>query len=223
MTRPSALSPTAVLLALLAATLLAIALLVPARADARVTQCPTFRVLHNDQIGKVQLPKGTYKMKVLDDQLLSCKKASKLFARFLSDFDGKLGGGWRAQERQGARRTTVTFTKRHGPSFRVRRGKRQGGGGGGGGGGGHFPSGKAVKCPTFEVLHNDQIAGLRFPKGTYQMTALGGLTCSKASGLFRDFLADAQGTLPGRWRLKARSGTFLRGNRGKGFQVNLLR
>ena len=221
MTRPRALSPTAILLGLLAATLLAIGLLAPPPAHAAVAKCPTFRVLHNDRIGKVQLPKGTYKVKVLDDQLLGCPQASNLFRQFLQDFDGKLPDGWRAQERQGARRTTVTFTQQGGASFRVRRGKRQAGGGGGGGH--QFPSGNAVKCPTFEVLHNDEIAGLRFPKGTYQMTALGGLSCAKASSLFREFLASAQGTLPGRWRLKGASGKFLRGNKGKGFQVNLWR
>ena len=73
----------------------------------------------------------------------------------------------------------------------------------------------------FHVLNNDLIAGVRFRKGTYQMTALGGVTCTKASSLFKRFLREAQESLPGRWRLKKASGKFLRGHRGKGFQVNL--
>ena len=60
MTRPSDLSPTGVLLGLLAATLLAIALIAPARGQAAVVRCPNFHVLNNDQIGKVQLPIGYF-------------------------------------------------------------------------------------------------------------------------------------------------------------------
>ncbi|MCE3246470.1 MAG: hypothetical protein K0R41_295 [Geminicoccaceae bacterium] len=219
MTRPSAHSPTALLLGLLAATLLAIALIAPARGQAAVVRCPNFTVVHDDRIGKVQLPHGAYKVKVLDDRRLTCPQASSLFKQFLKDFDGKLPDGWRVQERKGARRPTATFSQRGGASFRVKRAKRQSGGGGGGGG--HYPSGAAVKCPVFHVLNNDLIAGVRFRKGTYQMTALGGVTCTKASSLFKRFLREAQESLPGRWRLKKASGKFLRGHRGKGFQVNL--
>ncbi|MQA74918.1 MAG: hypothetical protein GEU88_11355 [Solirubrobacterales bacterium] len=223
MSRPSAprlrdLSPTLAVAGLLTAALLAIALIAPARGHAAPASCPTFEVLHNDRIGKVKLAKGTYKVKVLDDELLSCPQASKLFAQFLQDFDGKLPDGWRAKSKaKGAKFSQ----RRSGAAFRVKRGG--GSSGGGGGGGGNQPSGNAVKCPTFQVLHNDEIDGLRFPGGTYQMTALGGLKCSKASDLFAEFLSDDQGSLPGRWRLKAASGTFLRGNGGKGFQVNLWR
>ena len=67
------------------------------------------------------------------------------------------------------------------------------------------------------------IDGQRFRQGTYQMTALGGLACSKSSSLLQGFLAKNQNDLPGRWRLDARTGTFLRDGSGKGFQVNLWR
>jgi hypothetical protein len=74
------------------------------------------------------------------------------------------------------------------------------------------------------VLHNDRIDGKRFPAGTYMMTALGGLSCSKASNLFAKFLEENfDSSLPGRWKLKYGSGTFLRGSKSKGFQVNLRR
>jgi hypothetical protein len=212
-TRPPVL--TALLLVLTVVAMLAAMLAMPAPGEAARVKCPgTFRVLHNDQIGKLDVPKGNYRIKVLDDQLLTCKRASKRFAEFLQDFDGDLGGGWRVRARK------ATFEKRNGAAFSIKR--VRGGGGGGGGGGGSHPSGNAERCPTFQVLHNDRIGSVQFPKGTYQMTALGGLTCAKGSSLFRDFLQEFEGNLPGRWRLNGKTGTFLRGNSGKGFQVNLL-
>ena len=73
------------------------------------------------------------------------------------------------------------------------------------------------------MLNDDRIGSVRFPKGTYQMTALGTLTCAKASSMFADFLQQFAGDLPGAWRLDGSTGTFLRGASGKGFQVNLWR
>ena len=40
-------------------------------------------MLHNDQIGALQLPAGRYTITVLTEQTLTCDKASKLLARFL--------------------------------------------------------------------------------------------------------------------------------------------
>jgi hypothetical protein len=203
--------PIALLLALLTAALLAATLAIPASGKAATATCPaTFRVLHNDQIGKLELPKGDYRITLLDDQLLGCQRASKLFAQFLQDYDGRLGGGWRVSAR------TATFSKPNGAGFSVKRLPK-------GSGGGTHPTGNATQCPTFRVLNNDRIGSVKFPKGTYQMTALGGLTCAKASTLFADFLRRFEGNLPGRWRLQASTATFLRGNSGKGFQVNLWR
>jgi hypothetical protein len=205
--------PISLLLALLTAALLAAALAIPASGQAATATCPaTFRVLHNDQVGKLQLPKGNYRITLVDDQLLTCNRASKLFAQFLQDYDGRLGGGWRVNAR------TATFSKPNGAGFSVKRVRRSTGSGGG-----THPTGNVTPCPTFQVLHNDRIGSVSFPKGTYQMTALGGLTCAKASSLFADFLQRFEGNLPGRWRIQARTGTFLRGNSGKGFQVNLWR
>jgi hypothetical protein len=204
--------PAALLLALLISALAAAALAVPAPSKAATATCPaTFRVLHDDRIGKLELPKGNYRVTLLDDELLTCKRASKLFAKFLQDFDGRLGGGWKV------RANKASFTKRNGAGFRVKRVSQ----GSGGAGGGTHPSGEATKCPTFRVLHNDRIGEVKFPKGTYQVTALGGFTCAKASTRFAEFLQKFEGDLPGRWKLKGSTGTFLRGKSGKGFQVNL--
>lgn len=205
--------PAALLLALLTAALAAAALAVPAPSKAATATCPaTFRVLHDDRIGKLELPKGNYRVTLLDDELLTCKRASKLFAKFLQDFDGKLGGGWKV------RVGTATFSKPDGAGFSVKRVRR-----GSGGGGATHPSGEATSCPTFQVLHNDRIGEVKFPKGTYQMTALGGFACAKASTKFAAFLQKFEGDLPGRWKLKGKTGTFLRGKSRKGFQVNLWR
>ena len=204
---------TALLFAVPALAMLATLVAIPAPGQAATSKCPaTFRVLHNDQSGKLKLPKGNYRITLLDDQLLTCQKASKLFTQLLQDYDGRMGGGWTVKAR------TATFSKPNGAGFSVKKVARRTGTGGG-----SHPSGNATQCPTFRVLHNDRIGSVNFPKGTYQMTALGGLTCAKSSMLFRDFLQQFQGDLPGRWRLEGRTGTFRRGNSGKGFQVNLWR
>jgi hypothetical protein len=180
-------------------------------AAAAPLRCPaTFHVLHNDRIGRLKLPQGHYRIRILDDQRLTCQRASNLFAKFLQDFDGNLPGKWRLQV------STATFFKRGTDvGFRVKKGRRSGGGGGG-----RHPSGRHETCPTFRVLHNDRIGTVRFPRGTYQMTALGGFSCQKSSNRFADFLQLPEGNLPGRWRLRGRTGTFMRGQSGKGFQVN---
>ncbi len=190
----------------------------PASADAAVAaapaRCPaTFHVLHDDRIGRLKLPEGHYRIRLLDDQALGCARAAKLFAKFLQDFDGVLPGRWRLDVQ------TATFSKRGTDvGFKVKRAR-----GSSGGGGGEHPSGPHQKCPTFEVLHNDRIGDVRFPRGTYQMTALGGFTCQKAANRFAAFLELPEGNLPGRWRLRGRTGTFLRGATDKGFQVNFWR
>ena len=204
--------------AALVAALLAVGATGPSSAAAEAAaaplRCPaTFHVLHNDRIGRLKVPQGYYRIRVLDDQALGCARASKLFAKFLQDFDGVLPGPWRLQV------ATATFVKRGTDvGFRVKKVGQSSGGGGG-----RHPSGRHERCPTFEVLHNDRIGNLRFPRGTYQMTALGGFSCQKASSKFADFLELPDGNLPDRWRLHARTGTFLRGQSGKGFQVNFWR
>ena len=56
--------------------------------------CPgAFRVLHNDRIGRLSIPRGQYRVTVLGPTV-SCGAAERLFAQFLKRPDGKLGGGW---------------------------------------------------------------------------------------------------------------------------------
>jgi hypothetical protein len=56
--------------------------------------CPgAFEVEHNDRIGRLSVPKGDYRVTLLGGNI-SCSRADSLFARFLRDTDGRLGGGW---------------------------------------------------------------------------------------------------------------------------------
>ena len=72
--------------------------LLPAGAGAQTvtrTTCPsTFQVLHDDSIGKLKLRAGAYTITVLNPARLSCARASRLFATFLQDYDGKLSSPW---------------------------------------------------------------------------------------------------------------------------------
>jgi hypothetical protein len=181
------------------------------RVAAAPLRCPaTFHVLHDDRIGRLKLPEGHYRIRVLDDQALACERASKLFARFLQDFDGELPGAWRL------RVAKATFIKSGTDvGFKVRKVGQSSGSGGG-----KHPSGRHETCPTFRVLHNDRIGDVRFPRGTYQMTALRGFACQRASKRFADFLQLPEGNLPAPWHLRGRTGTFERRRTGRGFQVN---
>jgi hypothetical protein len=180
--------------------------------------CPaSFSVLHNDRIGRLRLPKGEYRITPLSAGRPGCSRASRLFARFLQDWDGRLPGRWRVHP------ATATFSKNPHFGFRV---KRIRGGSGGGGGGGTHPAGGAQRCPgTFRVLHNDRIGRLRLPQGRYRITVLAPnrLSCARASRLFTRFLENSSGDLPRPWRVRARTATFLRGGSGVGFRVKLVR
>lgn len=184
------------------------------RADARSTTCPnTFRVLHNDHVGRLSLRAGTYTITVINQNRLSCQRASSLFTKFLQDYDGKLPNGWRVKVRQSG------FQKSPQKGFFV---KRQSGGGGGGGGGGRHPGRGEKICPgTFQVEHNDRIGRLRVPKGPYKITVIHRkrISCGKASKLFAKFLADPSGNLPGGWKLDVQSATFTKKGAHKGFRV----
>ncbi len=130
----------------------------PLAGAAAETKCPfTFRVLHNDRIGALQLPAGNYDIFVINQAQLSCEHATDLFRQFLEDWDGRLPRPWINV------RGTATFTRGSGSTigFRVARAS----GGGGGGGGGNHPHG-GTTCPSyFTVLHNDHIGRFRIPRG----------------------------------------------------------
>ena len=81
-------------------------------------RCPgTFRVLNNDRIGALRLPRGPYTITRLPQGRLSCARASALFRGFLQDFDGVLPRPWLLNPRTG------TFMRGAGSDtgFRVKR------------------------------------------------------------------------------------------------------
>jgi hypothetical protein len=64
------------------------------------TRCPTFRVLNNDQIGRLVLPRGTYNVWVRGR--LGCARSTTLFAQFLQDVTGDLPSPWVVNPRTGS-------------------------------------------------------------------------------------------------------------------------
>jgi hypothetical protein len=56
------------------------------------TRCPTFRVLHNDRIGRLALPRGTYNVWVRGR--LTCAQSTRLFVQFLDAPTGDLPSPW---------------------------------------------------------------------------------------------------------------------------------
>jgi hypothetical protein len=74
----------------------------------------TFRVLHDDHIGALQLPKGRYRITLRPTGRPSCAQASRDLARFLDDPNGKLPKPWRVNA------ATGTFTGRTGVGFRIK-------------------------------------------------------------------------------------------------------
>ncbi len=207
--------------ALCAVAAMLVAMAAPSRADAARVRCAgAFRVLHDDHVGRLSLPRGSYRITVLASGRPSCAQASALFTRFLEDFDGRLPGGWRVAVR------SSTFLRAPGVGFHVARAGRGEAGGEGeeteSGGGGRHPLGGSF-CPgTFRVLHNDHIGPLRIARGPYWIVLLQrrGLSCAQASRLLTRFLASVSGNLPPPWLLESQTASFLRGSAaGVGFRV----
>ena len=168
-------------------------------ASASAASCPSFKVLHDDRIGAVSLPAGSYEVTVSGG--LSCPASSKLFARFLSDWDGNLPKPWRAKA-EGSGKATFTGGSQ---SFSVRLS------GGGGGGGGNTEIGKL--CPgTFTVNAGSDVGPLYFAKGPYLLyiPARSAIACRRASILFTRFLAAPGGMLPDPWQVKTQTATFFK-------------
>lgn len=209
------------LVAVCAIVALLVAMVAPSSANAARVQCAgTFRVLHDDHIGRLDLPRGNYRITILASGRPSCAQASALLTRFLEDFDGVLPGGWRV----GA--ANATFLRAPGVGFHL---ARVGGGGGGGEGeeteGGGGGSHGALFCPApFRVLNNDRIGPLRLARGDYSIVLLQrrGLACNQASQLFARFLEDFNGVLPAPWILEPQTASFRRSASGPGFRVKPL-
>ena len=73
--------------------------------------CPSFRVLHNDRIGRLRLRRGPYILTRLRGSGLTCSRVARLFRSFLNDFEGNLPRPWIVQ--------TQTGTFRRGRGSRV--------------------------------------------------------------------------------------------------------
>jgi len=167
-------------------------------ASSSAAACPSFKVLHDDRIGAVVLPTGSYEVTVSAG--LSCAASSKLFARFLSDWDGNLPKPWRATA-EGSGKATFTGGSLN---FSVRLS-------GGGGGGGNTELGKL--CPgTFTVNAGSDVGPLFFAKGPYlvYIPAQSAITCRRASVLFTRFLAAPGGMLPDPWQVASQTATFFK-------------
>lgn len=212
--------PTRLLAAVaaIAASVALMASLGASRADAAPQRCPgTFRVLHNDRIGNLKLPAGSYQITVRSPQKTSCSQASNLFTRFLEDYDGILPAPWILHVK------SATFIRGKGSnnSFSVAK-AGSGGGGGGGGGGGRHPDNGGSFCPgTFRVLHNDHIGALQLKAGPYWiiLSQKNGINCSQASHQFTKFLDSVSGVLPSPWILNVQLAEFRRGAHGPAFRV----
>lgn len=185
------LAPVALLLLLLGAG--------AAAPAASAAACPAFRVLHNDRIGPAGLPAGTYTVTPAGGSGLGCSAASRLFARFLEDYDGILPRPWRViAEGQGQ----ASFPNGAQPGFSVALIDS-------GGGGGNRILGRL--CPSaFAVNAGARVGPLFFPKGRFLLyiPTGSGITCNRAAVLFTRFLSQPGGTLPFPWRLKNQIATF---------------
>jgi hypothetical protein len=183
------------------ALLAALALLALGGAtSASAASCPSFKVLHDDRIGTVSLPAGSYEVTVSGG--LSCPASSKLLARFLSDWDGNLPKPWRATA-EGSGKATFTGGS---SSFSVSRVS-----GGGGNGGGNTELGQL--CPgTFTVNAGSDVGPLYFVKGQYLLyiPARSAITCRRSSILFTRFLAGPGGMLPEPWQVASQTATFFK-------------
>jgi hypothetical protein len=170
---------------------------------ASVSSCPTFKVLHNDRIGPASFPAGSYAITVAPTAGLSCASASKLFTRFLEDYDGVLPTPWRVLS-EGPGKAAFTQAGKAGFSVAL-------GSGGGGGEGGSSELG-ALCHGSFTVNSNVVIAPLSFPKGRYLLyiPPRSGISCNRASVLFTRFLGSPGGRLPFPWRLVNQTATFFK-------------
>lgn len=167
-------------------------------ASASAATCPSFKVLHDDRIGAVSLPAGSYEVTVSGG--LSCPASSRLFARFLSDWDGNLPKPWRATA-EGSGKATFRGGSL---SFSVRLSA-------GGGGGGNTELGRL--CPgTFTVNAGSNVGPLFFARAQYLVYIPAGsaIPCRRASILFTRFLAAPGGMLPPPWRVKTQTATFFK-------------
>lgn len=171
----------------------------PARATAT---CPTFRVLHNDKIGKISLPAGNYAVTVTR---MTCAQSTQWFARFLEDWDGVLPKPWKATS-TGAGQVTFTGGTRKFTARRI---------------GSPTPSGDLACKTAYNLRHADRVGALVIKKGKYRVWRLSTISpsCAKSFSLLTSFLEDFNGQLPGQWVVLAQTGTFADGSIRNGFRI----
>lgn len=176
-------------------------------SSAAAATCPSFKVLHNDRIGAAVLPAGSYEVTTQEFQGrgISCQEASRLFARFLQDWDGNLPSGWRVSAEGPGKASFGRPSIPESPAgFSVRRT-------GGGESGGNSELGRL--CPSaFTVNAGSDVGPLFFAKGQYLLyiPARSGITCRRASVLFTRFLGAPGGMLPAPWQVKPQTATFFK-------------
>jgi hypothetical protein len=189
------------LAALACAALLAVLSLSFGAATAGAASCPSFRVLHDDRIGPAVLPAGNYKVTTAPSSGLTCSGASKLFTRFLQDYDGVLPAPWRVNA-QGSGKASFTQGGRAGFSVALSSS-------GGGEGGGNDELGALCKN-TFTVNSNVVLGPVTFAKGQYllYLPPRSAISCERAATLFTRFLGSPAGRLPSPWRLENQTATF---------------
>jgi hypothetical protein len=181
-----------------AATAIAVvALLSLGSGSAAAATCPSFRVLHDDRIGAASFPAGNYE--VTTKSGFSCSEASKLFARFLQDWDGTLPKPWTVVARGSGR---AQFDRAGSPTITVNLS-------GGEGGGNNNLVGRL--CPgSFTVNAGSDVGPLFFAKGSYLLyiPAKSAISCRRASVLFTRFLGAPGGALPDPWQVMMQTATF---------------
>jgi hypothetical protein len=188
--------------ALAVAALLATLTLGLGASSAACAGCPSFQVLHDDRIGPATLPAGSYTIAIAPSAGLTCPSASKLFTRFLEDYDGVLPSPWRVLAESSGK---ASFTQAGKAGFSVARSS--------GGGEGGSNSELGVLCHgTFTVNSNVVLGPLTFPKGQYllYLPPRTGISCNRASVLFTRFLGSPGGRLPFPWRLENQTATFFK-------------
>lgn len=174
--------------------------------SASAAVCPSFKVLHNDRIGAVVLPAGSYEVTTEEFQGkgISCQEASRLFARFLQDWDGNLPNDWRVRSEGAGKATFGRMSIPENPiGFSVRRTSGEGGG--------NSEIGRL--CPgDFTVNAGTDVGPLFFAKGQYLLyiPARSGISCRRASVLFTRFLGAPGGVLPEPWQVKTQTATFFK-------------
>lgn len=168
-------------------------------SSASAATCPAFRVLHDDRIGAASFPAGSYAVSANANAGVSCAAASRLFTRFLEDYDGVLPRPWRVVAEGSGR---ASFKKGAAVGFSVRLG---------GGGGGNTPLG-ALCAGSYTVNANQRVGPLFFPRGAYLLYVPpgSGISCRRASVLFTRFLSSPGGRLPAPWRLTNQTATFFK-------------